>query len=469
MKGIPLERIERWLRRFGALSEEPVVIGTPLAREVEGAAVDSRRARPGSLFVALPGERTDGHNFVDHAVQNGAVAAIVHDERVPMLRRTVFGSVTLYPVDDPLATMQSLAQVWRKQFPNVKRVGITGSNGKTTTKEMLTAVLSQIGKTMHTRGNYNSDIGLPMELLRLRSGHEFAVLEMGMNRPGEIALLASLGEPDIAVITNIGTAHIGMIGSQEGIAREKKEIFSQFTGKQVALIPAKDQFADFLSDSVNGRVVRYSRTSAGITDVVLEGVRGSKIQTEQGTIRLRLPGRQMIDNAAAVMSVANELSIPFEAVKAGLESVRPVFGRAEVFHGEITVIQDCYNANPESMHAALDLLHETPAKGRRIAVLGAMKELGDATAEAHAALARRAASLEFDEVHLVGDEFFDALSKGESAPVSMGAAIYRYEEWDRVVAALSSVAPGDIVLLKGSRSVALERLTPRLVSREELV
>lgn len=469
MSGIPLERVEHWLRRFGALRQAPVVIGTPLAREIEGAAVDSRRARAGSLFVALPGEHTDGHNFVDHAVQNGAVAAIVHEEQVPALRRSVFGSVTLYPVDDPLATLQSLGQVWRKQFPQVKRIGITGSNGKTTTKEMLTAVLGQVGSTMHTRGNYNSDIGLPMELLRLRSEHQFAVLEMGMNRPGEIGLLASLGEPDIAVITNIGTAHIGMIGSQEGIAREKKEIFSQFSGEQVALIPAKDKFADLLAEGVKGRVGRYSRTSAGITDVTLEGVHGSTIKTAEGEIRLRLPGRQMIDNAAAVMSVAQELNLPFEAVQAGLESVKPVFGRAEVFEGEITVIQDCYNANPESMEAALDLLSETPSKGKKIAVLGAMKELGDATSAAHAALAKRAASLEFDEIHLVGDEFIDSLTDDTGGVLSVGTAMYRYEEWERVVAALEGVEPGDIVLLKGSRSVALERLTPQLLAREEAV
>jgi len=469
MNGIPLQRIEHWLGRFGALRQPPVVIGTPLAREVDGAAVDSRRARSGSLFVALPGEHTDGHNFVDHAVQNGAVAAIVSDDRVPSLRRSIFGSVILYPVDDPLATLQSLGQVWRKQFPRVKRIGITGSNGKTTTKEMLTAVLGQVGSTMHTRGNYNSDIGLPMELLRLRAEHEFAVLEMGMNRPGEIGLLASLGEPDIAVITNIGTAHVGMVGSQEGIAREKKEIFSKFSGHQIALVPAKDHFADYLSDGVKGRVVRYSRTSAGITDVVLAGVRGSRIKTNEGEIRLRLAGRQMIDNAAAVMSVAQELSIPFEAVKAGLESVNPVFGRSEVFEGEVTVIQDCYNANPESMNAALDLLQETPAKGKKIAVLGAMKELGEATNAAHAALARRAASLDFDEIHLVGDEFIDSLKDDAGGVLSVGTAIYRYEEWNLVVAALAKVQAGDVVLLKGSRSVALERLTPQLVAREEVV
>jgi UDP-N-acetylmuramoyl-tripeptide--D-alanyl-D-alanine ligase len=412
--------------------------------------------------VALPGEHTDGHNYIDHAVQNGAVAALVHDERMPGLRKTVFGSVTLFPVDDPLAAFQSLGQAWRKTFPRLTRIGITGSNGKTTTKEMLTSILSLHAATMHTRGNYNSDIGLPMELLRIRDEHSFAVLEMGMNRPGEIKLLASLAEPDYALITNVGSAHVGMIGSREGIAREKKAIFSQFNGNQIAFVPADDEFADFLAEDVPGDVIRYDRETAGITGVELRGIDGTLLHVTEGVVHLRMPGEQMVANAAAAITIARTLSVPFPTIKEGLERVNPIFGRAEVFRSSVTVIQDCYNANPESMSAALSLLAASPVQGKRVAILGAMKELGDQAGPAHSECARRALSLEIDEVMLVGDEFEQAASELDADNVSF----FGYSEWERLNEALARIEDGDLVLLKGSRSVALERLTPQLVKRE---
>jgi len=190
--GIELRLIESWLQSANLLHVRPQVLGTPVSDAVGSACVDSRLTKPGCLFVALPGERSDGHSFVDDAVGRGAVAAFVRADRLAEVQSSVFGSATLYPVDDTLKALQEIARRWREMHPDLVRVGITGSNGKTTTKELVSAILSRSGPTVYSHGNYNSDIGLPVELLRIRSEHRFGVFELGMNRPGEIGELAKL-------------------------------------------------------------------------------------------------------------------------------------------------------------------------------------------------------------------------------------------------------------------------------------
>ncbi len=462
MSGLTFDTIVRWLTEDGHVVSQVAVIGAPLSQEISGACVDSRLARPGCLFVALPGERTDGHAFIDHAVQSGAAAALVAGDRIAAVRQKVFGSMRLVPVDDTLAALQSLAKRWRVQFPGLKRIGITGSNGKTTTKELLASILGLAGSTVYSHGNHNSDIGLPLELLRIRAHHAYGVFEMGMNRIGEIRQLAELVEPDIGLITNVGRAHIGMVGTQEGIAREKRQIFSTFSGRQIAVIPASDRFASLLGDGVDGEVVRYSMESAGVSKVEYLGIDGALLHCTEGAIRLKLPGAQMVTNALAVMTVARLLDIPFALIGDGIERVEPVFGRAEVIRGAVTVIQDCYNANPESMRSALELLASLETNGHRVAILGSMKELGSESAAAHAEIVALATEFAFDSLWLVGDEFAEAVDElGGEASDTVRA--FRYDEWDRLVDTLATIESGDSVLLKGSRSVALERLTPMLM------
>ena len=192
MTGIALRLITSWLEAGDLLQAEPQVLGTPVSDCVGAACVDSRLATPGCLFVALPGDRADGHGFVDDAIGRGAVAAIVSADRLAGVRGTVYGSATLFPVANPLDALQEIARKWREMHPDLVRVAITGSNGKTTTKELVAAMLSRAGSTVHSHGNYNSDIGLPVELLRIRPEHRFGVFELGMNRLGEIAELARL-------------------------------------------------------------------------------------------------------------------------------------------------------------------------------------------------------------------------------------------------------------------------------------
>ncbi|MFW6356808.1 MAG: UDP-N-acetylmuramoyl-tripeptide--D-alanyl-D-alanine ligase [Spirochaetota bacterium] len=469
MSGIPFADVVRWLTEDGHLVDQISVIGAPLSRELNGACVDSRLTRAGCLFVALPGARTDGHNYVDQAVQGGATCALVASDRLAAVRRSVFGSVRLLPVDDTLAALQSLALRWRRQFSGLTRIGITGSNGKTTVKEMLASILGRVAPTVYSHGNFNSDIGLPMELLRIREHHRYGVFEMGMNRPGEMKLLAELVEPNVGLITNIGRAHIGMVGSQEAIAREKRAIFSFFTGDQTAVVPAGDRYADFLSDGVHGTVVRYSMESAGVTGVEPRGIEGSMLACREGEIRLALPGAQMVSNAIGVITVARLLDVPFVAIREGIEAVAPTFGRSQVIRGDVTVIQDCYNANPESMRSALELLDRTPADGRKIAILGAMKELGEESEKAHVEIASLALRAPLDAVWFVGDEFVRALEQSRASTERRASEFRSFssEEWDAVVERAGSVRGGDLVLLKASRSLALERLTPVLTRANE--
>lgn len=458
MTGIPLARVETWLQEAGLLRGAPQRFGTPVADSVHLGCVDSRLAVPGSLFVALPGERTDGHRFVDDAVSRGAVAAFVHEDRLPQVRNTLFGSAIVYPVSDTLAALHRTALRWREQFPDLVRIGITGSNGKTTTKDMLASILAQVAPTVFTHGNYNSDIGLPIELLRIREQHRYGVFEMGMNRVGEIAELAGLVEPDLALITNVGSAHIGMVGSRRHIAEEKKSIFSRFDGDQTAVVPSSGEFSRLLSKDVNGRVLRHGRSGAGLREVGPSEPEGTTLVLTEGALRLPLPGAHMVANAIAAITVARALEIGFPAIRAGLEAVRSSFGRAQVLRGRVTVIQDCYNANPESVGAALRLLVEMPADGKRVAILGAMKELGENAPAMHRAVAEQALAGAADEVWFVGDEFREV-----SLPEDAHARWFGDEEWRDVERAVNAVQDGDVVLLKGSRALELERLTPRLL------
>ena len=479
MKGIPVSDAIRWLAESGRLVGVPYVIGTPSTADLVSVCVDSRLAQAGSLFVALAGARTDGHLYVDQAVQRGAVAALISARQLDQVRRSVYGSVRLILVDDTLAALQALARAWRARFPSLCRVAITGSNGKTTTKELLSAILSRHAPTVHSRGNYNSDIGLPMELLRIRPVHRFGVFEMGMNRRGEIRLLSELADPDIALVTNIGTAHVGMLGSQEEIAREKREIFSCFSGRQTAVVPEGGPWNDLLVEGVRGTVVRHGAESAGVRSTEPLGLDGSLITLDEGTVHLRLPGAHMVSSAIAAITVARLLGVPFEQIRAGFDAMAPAFGRGEVLRGAVTVIQDCYNANPESMRAALATLDGLNHTGAKIAILGAMKELGPEAPAAHREIAELALSMDLAEVWFVGDEYAEAAyaeaayagaayaehAAGTAASPGVGRRVrlLAADAWGELTDAASSVAEGSLVLIKGSRALALERLTPVLL------
>lgn len=439
--------------------------GTDFIREVS---IDSRECRPGSLFVALPGSRTDGHEFVADAFEHGASAALVAAEhsRLSRLREAAgqSGNGLLLIVDSPLAALQSLAGSYLERFPELVRIGITGSNGKTTTKELVAAVLSVDAATHWSEGNYNSAIGLPLAAFGIRKEHRYAVFEMAMNQPGHIERLARICRPHHACITNVGTAHIGHIGSKSKIAKEKRAIFSQFDGNQTAYVAESEPYRDQLLAGLRGKAVPFGPEHT--RDFVLlsaEGLRGSSVRLGKHDFRLAVPGSHNYMNACCAVAVGRELGISDRSIARGLANARPLFGRSELIDGDVSIYQDCYNANPESMQALFELLESTAWKsGRKIVVLGAMKELGPQSEEAHRAVSRTALRAGADQVIFVGEEFKHALN-GSAAS---GGALW-FPRIEELYGTLSSlVRQGDLVILKGSRSSGLERLVPHLQDRK---
>ncbi|MFP4373635.1 MAG: UDP-N-acetylmuramoyl-tripeptide--D-alanyl-D-alanine ligase [Spirochaetaceae bacterium] len=427
--------------------------------------IDSRECGEGSLFVALPGERTDGHAFVADALRAGAAMAIVRSSYVTRNRGSLDSLLAetggaLCVVRDPLSALQQFSRERLRSFADLTRIAVTGSNGKTTTKELIASVLSRKAPTFKTRGNYNSEIGVPLSIFEVSETHTFGVFECAMNHVGEMEVLADIVRPELAVITNIGTAHIGLVGSQEGIAREKRRIFSRFDGTQTAVIYEDDAFRALLEEDLDGTVLLFGpETTPGFEGARSLGIEGMLLRWRGRDIRLPLPGRHNVLNALAAIRVALHFGCTDEEIQLGLENARAEFGRGEVYRGAVTVIQDSYNANAESMREAIRLLAETPHEGgRRILVLGAMYELGRYAAEHHRRVAEEAAASAADLIILFGPEFAAAAEEvGDSRRIRYADG---FEGLVRLVA--DSVQAGDLVLLKGSRGTRLERLLPLL-------
>lgn len=459
-----IEQIEKLLEC------EVIHTGTAVTTEkgdgvIASVCIDTRSLVRDALFVALPGTRTDGHSFLAQAFAKGAAAALVRrswwQERGEHFSRWV-DRATLFVVEEPLAALQELSIHYLDRFPEIIRIGITGSNGKTTTKELIAAVLAGVAETAYSGGNFNSEIGVPLSVFDLEGDETYAVFEMAMNNPGEMDLLARIVRPHYAVITNIGTAHIGQVGSRDGIAKEKKAILSQFDGAQTAVLPEEDEYFGYLQQGVEGTIVPYGREEfPGLEHAETRGVEGSTLLFSEGTINLHIPGAHNIHNALAAIRICQLLGVSFSAIKTGIEAVRQSFGRGEIISGDVTIIQDCYNASPESVRAAVELLKQ--AEGRKVAVLGSMKELGSFAEESHIVVAREVLQSGVDRLFIFGEEF--EMAAQELLEEDAVAYTDSFDELSEMVT--SFLEQGDTVLLKGSRSMELERLTP--VIRGEVV
>jgi UDP-N-acetylmuramoyl-tripeptide--D-alanyl-D-alanine ligase len=451
--------------------------------------IDSRAITPGGLFVALRGSSLDGHRFVDAAFKAGASGALVavsamEDAGLGLLGLARSFDRVLVAVEDSLGGLQEAAAAYLKQFPQIIKIGITGSAGKTSTKEITAAIIGQEKKVVMNEGNLNSETGLPLSVFKVRAEDQVGVFEAGMNRRGEIAELARVLNPDLALITNIGSAHIGILGTREQIAEEKKQIFSAFSGANTAFIPDDSEFKDFLSQGLPGRTVFYGASSLAALGRIKDlGLDGSEIVWEGEAVRFALPGKVNLRNAFAAMTLALEIPVSSASIRRGLESVKPLFGRGEIFYGRTTLIRDCYNSSPESAMAALDFCDSLEIPGRRIYVMGSMLELGDNSVQAHAELGRRLAVSRAGKVFLFGEEMRTATNIFEDKPQSFT------EEKEKTLEELSVtpwlktkpscfftsdmkelsreldkyVKAGDLVLLKGSRGCELEALTEMLL------
>ena len=434
---------------------------------VSAVVTDTRSLEPGQLFVALTGDNFDGHHFLAQAEEAGAVGAMVATKAG---RPEVSPSFALLEVEDTLLGYQRLASAYRNQLP-LRVVAITGSNGKTSTKDFTAAVLGHRFRVLKTEGNLNNHVGVPRMLLRTSATDEIAVLEMGMNHPGEIKPLAEMAKPDVAIITNIGTAHIEFMKSREAIAQEKGMLVEAIGSQGCVILPADDAFEEALAARTSARVitaglqkgevraVNIERTLEGSRfDVVYEGAKAAASVT--------VPGDHMITNALLAVAAGLAVGLPLEESARGLASASLTKGRLQVRQvAGLQIIDDSYNANPDSMVAALTTLASLPASGRRIAVLGRMGELGAESGPGHRRVGQAAADAGFDFVITVGDE---AAIIARSAAERGVPAVHTVGTTEEAAKLLREVArPDDLVLVKGSRSAGMERVIASLLSSHE--
>ncbi|GAB6089879.1 UDP-N-acetylmuramoyl-tripeptide--D-alanyl-D-alanine ligase [Spirochaeta dissipatitropha] len=427
-------------------------------RYISSVTIDSREVSEGSLFVPLPGRYTDGHSFIAQALQSGAELVLVSEERA----EEVFQALSreqqsrLLIVESPLAALHRLARWYISRNDRLIKIAISGSNGKTTTKEILYSILSRESTVFKTPGNHNSVIGLPVASFALTAEHRYAVFELAMSERGEMADLARIVFPDIAVLTNIGTAHIGNIGSQQGIAEEKKQIFSCFSGRERAFLHEDELYYDFLAEGVNGQVIPFGlHHTPGIRNIEAAGLEGFRLSWNGKEILFPLPGRHNMQNMLAAVSVAMELGLSPESVEYGIANVESPFGRNQVIQGEVGIILDCYNANPDSMSASLEFFASLEWEGRKVAVLGDMLELGDVSQEEHGKIVEQADLCGFDEIFWVGKEFAAAVGHGRAGNCADSAK-------EIIPAVQKYIGKGDLLLLKASRGIGLETISEAL-------
>ena len=427
-----------------------------------GWSIDTRTIEPGDCFFALAGPRYDGHDFVAAAFAAGAVAAVVgRSWDAPDAGRTGF----LYRVDDPLGALTRLAFEARRGWGGAV-VALTGSNGKTTTKEIIATLLGSKLRVSKSAGNLNNEIGVPLSILRIADDAEAAVLELGMNHAGEIRRLARLAKPDVGVVTNVSAAHIGYFDSVDGVAAAKRELIEELSPEAVAVLNGDDERVARFGEGRNGRTVTFGIDRPAdyrAVDVRLlpEGARfGLKRQGRKGLpleFESRLPGRHSVLNMTAGLAVAVELGLEARWLRKAAASVRPASMRGELRPvGDWLVVDDCYNSNPAAASAMLDLLAELPGR-RKVAVLGEMLELGKGAPTLHREVGRRAAA-KADLVIAVQGQAREIAAGAREAGLAAETAVKFFADAEQAGKALRDVLrPGDTVLFKGSRGVGLER------------
>lgn len=424
---------------------------------ISGVSTDTRAVGAGELFVALSGERFDAHDFLDQAVASGAVALLVaREEKLP-------AGIAAIVVDDTRLALGRLAAAWRARF-DLPVIAVTGSNGKTTTKEMIAAVLkATFGENvLATRGNLNNDIGLPLTLLGLESHHQAAVIEMGMNHPGEIAYLTKIGAPTVALLTNAQRAHLEGMGDLDEVAREKGSIFDGLQSDGVAVINADDAYAACWQKMAGAhRVCRFgidadAEVSARVREHGLEVSISLSAPTGEAEISLQVPGRHNGRNAVAAAAACLAAGIPLAAVVTGLQAFVGVKGRLQRRGGKkgAAILDDSYNANPDSVRAGIDVLAATI--GHKVLVLGDMGEIGEASGQYHDEIGGYAKSQGVDRLFALGDAT-------QVAVRNFGEGARHFCNIDKLIAAVDKeLGPKTTILVKGSRFMKMERVADAL-------
>ena len=411
-----------------------------------GITTDTRILQPGEIFVALEGENFNGHDFAAQAVEKGTIALVVSQELA--LSR----NIPQFVVPDTLSAYQQIARWWRDRL-NIPIIGITGSVGKTTTKELIAAVLNTRGKVLKTQANYNNEIGVPKTLLEINSEHNYAVVEMAMRAAGEIALLTDIARPTIGVITNVGTAHIGRLGSEEAIARAKCELLGSMPESSIAILNYDNQLLlDTAAKVWQGKTITYGLSGG---DIKGEIVATNTLRVAGKDLPLPLPGRHNASNYLAAIAVARVLGIDINQLTSGIKVELPK-GRSGRYQlpNDIVILDETYNAGLESTIASVELLKQTPGK-RHIAVLGTMKELGERSPQLHYRVGEKVKELQIDLLLVLVDE--PATEEMIDGATGINAECFRKRD-DLVKRLTEIVQPGDRFLFKASNSVGLYKV-----------
>ncbi|MHB1565573.1 MAG: UDP-N-acetylmuramoyl-tripeptide--D-alanyl-D-alanine ligase [Acidiferrobacter sp.] len=424
-----------------------------------GVVTDTRAAVKDALFVAIRGARLDGHEFLGEAYRKGATGAL--GAREPRA-----GEPATVVVDDTRQALGRLAGYWRHK-QTAKVIAITGSNGKTSVKEMTASILATTGSGIATDGNLNNDIGMPLTLLRLRAAHRYAVIEIGMNRRGEIEALTTIADPDIALVTNAGAAHLAGLGSVEAVAVEKGQIYRRLRDQGVAIINADESYSTYWRGLWAGSAVTFGLTSpADITASLQLTATGSDIIIRARSwlqplpVRLAVLGRHNVANALAATAVAVAYGVPPEAIARGLQAMRPVHSRLEGRDGPhgARIIDDSYNANPDSVRAAIGVLGGIA--GERWLVLGDMAELGDEAPRLHAGLGAEAVAAGIEHVWTLG-------TLSAAASNAAGRRGYHYTDRTVLIEHLRrAMHPEAVVVIKGSRCMHMEQVVQELCEED---
>jgi UDP-N-acetylmuramoyl-tripeptide--D-alanyl-D-alanine ligase len=444
----------------GAVLEAPAALANAGALMASGYSIDSRTVGAGELFFAVKGERLDGHDFVAGALGRGAVGAVVARARVASLPDAVLAAPLLI-VEDPLVALQALAGHVRRHWGK-RVVAVTGSAGKTTTKEAVAAALGAGFKVLKSEGNLNNAFGLPLQLLRLEPEHEIAVVEMGMNHAGEIAALCRIATPDWGVVTNVGTAHVeNFVDGQAGIARAKFELVACLPASGVAFLNCDDAYVSQFGRDFSGKVVYFGVGPCADPQILeakedLEGLHVKfRAGGRRGKFTLKLLGAHNASNALAALAVALEAGAELGAAVRALESLSAGDKRGQVIEAAgATILNDSYNSNPEALRSMIRTLAARPAEGRRILVAGEMLEMGEHGPALHAECGRAAAEAGLDLVVGVGG---NAVHLATAACTQGVEAIFLPDAVAAGYWLKKTMSAGDVVLVKGSRGVHLER------------
>lgn len=424
--------------------------------EVSDIVTDNRKVTQGSLFIAIKGARADGHSFINSAYNSGAICVISEkplDTDKPYIL-----------VENSLTAIKKIAKFYREGL-DIKVIGISGSVGKTSTKELIYSVLNEKYNVLKTEGNFNNELGLPLTIFRLREEHEIAVLEMGISDFGEMTRLSEIAKPDVAVITNIGMCHLENLKSRDGILKAKTEMFKNISETGTIILNGDDDKLSTITDYNNIKPIFYYVNNTDNTDIFADNIKAESVKGIKCTlhykessisVNINIPGKHMVYNALAALCVGKSFELNNEEIKTGIEKIRPISGRNNILElNNLTVIDDCYNANPVSMHAGIDIL--TYAPNRKVAILGDMLELGDKENEIHGEIGTYLIETNIDIIILAGNLMHNAfvnLTKEDT-----NKKVYYYEELNNLINELPNIInDNDTILVKASHGMDFAKI-----------